>query len=205
LAKAKKRNKKYITKDYFVGWLEITSFIEPIKRFVHEVKNDEVYHDDRNEALISLTGLDVVELAKKGKTPFSAEYNLRLLAEIIYQTAIFSQSDINTIKTVIDSIKDFDRLFIAPLRHKTIMQKSGVIAAETFMNVSVELLKKTKISQFHTVLMWLSHVVETSVKNSWDVITNDQFRDWLVKTLISKNDMVKLNLLGYEVIKSDKN
>lgn len=202
MAQNRKQKKKYKPKDYFVPFIEIASFVSPIERFIRQVENDEVYHDEKNMPLISLPMLDVEELARKGKTPYAADYNLRVYGEIIYQLAVFVLSDETMIEHVKETTAKYDRLFVQRIKLKTVIDQNCVNAAKAFVLCARQTLAKSKMNSFITVL----NMIISGIEKGGTIITNYELRQWLVdyfvfiksdksKFLIPKDYDVKTTLV----------
>jgi hypothetical protein len=179
----KKRNKKYnplksvrqalIKRNIEVN---INEYLEPVQTFINQVKTDDVYVDQNDNALMSLPGLDVEELARSGQQPYSAVYNLRIFGEVTYQTVLYTQTDDHYIRSMIKIINAFDKQFVEPLRLKEPMNMQGVEAAQAYVNACNLLLKSIHVKDFHTVLQ---HII-MAVEQPREIVTNHDMRDWLI-------------------------
>lgn len=169
---------------------EISAYLEPVQTFINQVKTHDVYHDDNDDALISLPGLDIEKLAMEGKKPFSATYNLGMFCEVAYQVVLFTQNNDAYIKSTIEILNRFDKLFIEPLREKKEMNKEGVDASQAYVNATKVLLFKVTVHQFYKVL----HNVIDVVDKSYDIVTNYEMREWLIDFFKNTNSK-KINYL----------
>ncbi len=156
--------------------ININDYLEPVQTFINQVKTDDVYVDQNDNALMSLPGLDVEELAQRGQQPYSAVYNLRIFGEVTYQTVLYTQTDNAYICCMIKIINDFDKQFVEPLRLKSPMNMAGVEAAQEYVNSCKKLLQSIPVNDFHTVLR---HII-MAVEQPRDIVTNHDMRDWLI-------------------------
>ena len=197
MASSKKPRKKYTPKDFFLPPIEIDAFIFPVENLIKEAESGDVFYNNKNEPLISLKGQEVERLAKQGKEPITAENTLRCFSEIMFQTAIYGQSDEDLINKMIEIIIRYDRLFVQPLRLHSPIQKPGIEAAKSFCIATRQMLKKTKSQPFYRV----QAEILATVQNGGKIVTNYQMRDWLIVELM-RVDRKKLLYLVERVIES---
>lgn len=167
----KKPNKKYVP---FVpsrmSLIQVEGFMEPLKTFLEQVENNDVWCDDRGNVLMDLLGDISVESAiKKGEKPLLATPNIALVLESCWQVARLTYTQ-EFYDKLDDEIQEVTRKFLKPIELNSPVQKPSLELAWKLHDKMKQIFKQAHVDDISAVYLALKAMLdgkESKDMRSW--------------------------------------
>ena len=176
----KKPKKKYVP---FVpsrmSLIQVEGFMEPLKTFLEQVENNDVWCDNRGNVLMDLLGDISVESAiKKGEKPLLATPNIALVLESCWQVARLTYPQ-EFYDRLDDEIQEVARRFLKPIELNSPVQMSALELAWKLHDKMKQIFKRAHVDDISAVYLALKAMLDD--KESKDM------RSWIEPYIALKN------------------